>query len=194
MIDVADARDTLRAQFPCRFWLAENQYHTTSINWQSENNYQKPGCAITTRNIGKGAFMKGETLRGVDGRIFRPGTMELRRGQTIYDSHRHSGAIPGVTPDAYSSLKIGIEVAHGKGQQGQDREEEASSGGPLTPIRMSGFPPDFLDSRVRERNTKEESWIFMGCNGYAWTNMLDTQQADEMFNLFINIDECDDMI
>jgi hypothetical protein len=103
--------------------------------------------------------MKGEMLRGVDGRIFRQGTgLGLGRGQTIYQNHRHSGAIPGNTPDE----------------------------------RKSGCIPDFSDSRVYGGDTVtiEESWY----NGYPRSDALDTQQADEMFNLFINVDECEDIM
>jgi hypothetical protein len=143
--------------------------------------------------------MKGEMLRGVDGRIFRQGTgLELGRGQTIYHNHRHSGAIPGNTPDdVFSCLGIDIEAAQGgKRQQEQvEHEAEASSGGhwkTLAPIRKSGCIPDFSDSRVYGRDTVtiEGSWY----NGYPRSDALDTQQADEMFNLFINVDECEDIM
>ena len=181
--DMADARDALRAQFPRRLWQAKNHYLTTSsIGLQSEdsksgNNHPKRLRAITARKIGAGAFMKGEVLQCVDGRIFIQGTgMRSGRGPT-YGNHRRTSVMRGRTPDiVVSSLGIDIDQPQPQPQCGKRQVEH--DGRTLMPIQTSGFTAEM-----------EESRYFMGRDRYSWSNALDTQQADEMFNLFINIEE-----
>jgi len=103
-VDVADARDVFRAQFPCRLWLGN-----CLISPSEEHR------AVTNGNIGAGAFMKRETLRGVDGRI-------LRQGARRENYHRHSGATAEVI---VSSLMEAVQ---------RQREEET-----LTAIRTTNY-------------------------------------------------------
>ena len=110
----------------------------------------------------------------------------------MYDNHRRSSAILGSSPDVVSGLEVDIDLApqDGKRQQEQvDHEEEASSRVLWRTLTL-GSTPDIPDSRVYRRDIAimEEPCYFMGCNGYSWPNALDTQQGDEMFNLFINVD------
>jgi hypothetical protein len=178
IIDVADARDVLRAQLFCHFWPAESQYFTVnSVGVQpkaskSEDDHKKPLRTATNRNLGAGAFMKGEMLRGLDGRVFRQGTrVGPGRRRMIGGGRRHFGVISSNTSDvAFSSLVGETEEAD------MENQVEAST------LRKVLAP-----IRVESRSTpEEESWYF--------SNTLDAGQADEMFNLFINVDECEDTI
>lgn len=197
-IDVADARDALRAQFPYRFRLTETHYlmrDLASEDSKSKSDYWRPLHTITARNLGEGAFMKGETLRGTDGRILRQGTGV--GGQTIDVDHRHSRQIPGSGLDGIGATQR-VKQQQGKVERNQEiasytglrntpgiEEPTFSCAIPepstrlcpsaVTAVRMSGRGAEVSDS--------------LDCDRHAYPVYM--QEADEMFNLFINVDECD---
>jgi hypothetical protein len=166
-IDVADARDVLRAQLYRHFPPVESQYLPVNLvgmqskNSKSENDYRRPLRAATNKNLGAGAFMKGETLRGLDGRVFRQGTsVGSGRRRVICGRRHYFRAIPRNSSGVvFSTLggRIEADIANGV---------EASN--------------------LRKMLAPEDSWYFA-----EWP---DAGQADEMFRLFINVDECEDTI
>jgi hypothetical protein len=159
---------------------------------KSKSNYWKPLHTITARNLGEGAFMKGETLRSTDGRIFRQGAGE--EGQTIDDDRRRSRRIPGSGPATQSVKQLQRKVGW--------NQEVGSYGGlrntlgieePSFSRAMPGPSTRLCHSEVRGVWVSGLGAEVSDSLDYDHAHPVDMQQADEMFNLFINVDECDDI-
>lgn len=109
---------------------------------------------LKRRKLGAGAFMKNETLRGIDGRILRVGDAESfpSHGRTMYRT-----TCPYVRQSKHDS-----------------REE-----------RQPKKPPceDFSD--VENWHNDGSLWAAGG---------LDRQKEDEMFELFINSEACENVV
>lgn len=206
MFNLADARDMLRfrisKQYPfpmipdtVTFRLkAKPEYNLRKIRKQK------------LRNLGAGAFMKGEVLRCMDGRIlnWRHDTVDCFG---LHGWRIHKPTAKARNRPSHTSEAAGVILNKPSRQQERNRYGREDIWN-TDEFSRSNLPMMENDSRgptlclsLPDPNsivTVENSYYLGGGGSHSgsderlWANTIqDMQAADEMFNLFINSDECD---
>lgn len=170
------------------------------IGPQRHSIYLTPLRKHAQRSLGAGAFMKDETLRGVDGRILRHGKFDCvaSRRRTV-DA---TVSITNVRIAASRTIKESVSLRRRRGQQKPQGRcshgERLKAYQPKSPksrplsARPSHNPYHSTENMTSDDGSTHPAWNKQWYICY-WTKMMqDIQQADEMFRLFINTDECED--
>lgn len=139
-----------------------------------------PGRKYHGRSLGAGAFMKDETLRGMNGRVLRHGKFDCR-------------ARNGMLEEAFTSRIITAPSTPERRWGMQDEGPRTSSQAP--PRAAIEWPDSPCTSEIEpdgEIHTwTEQRWEVY--RSYLRRIRLDMRKADELFQMFIDGEQCEDM-
>ncbi|KAF5384953.1 hypothetical protein D9615_001448 [Tricholomella constricta] len=192
-MNISDAKDVLRRQMR----LAGIASQITSVlgpDTRPRSVHQSSRRKYAKRSLGAGAFMKGETLRAIDGRILRHGQIDCFtfRKRIVHETFS--------SPNAKSFVSDAIHESRYQRQRQHTRQGSFSP--PKTPPPVTDHTPFLSPSGSSDSNSVSSNdelhhteWEECSPEWYRahWARtMQDIQEADDMFRQFIDADQCDD--
>ncbi|KAG5650656.1 hypothetical protein H0H81_011478 [Sphagnurus paluster] len=159
-----------------------------------QSSHQLPRRKHLKRSLGAGAFMKDETLRSIDGRILRHGKFDCWATQKRALALDEGLCVPNSKPQS----AVRRRRQHEPSRQFQLPKTPPPLGGnhctPHTPsLSPSGSSDESSDDGSQNlewdmEESRQEWWRV-----HLMKVKLDIEQADEMFRLFIDTDQCDEV-
>jgi len=186
------------------------RYHTElaaikspCIDPQRHSIYLTPLRKHAQRSLGAGAFMKDETLRGVDGRILRHGKFDCfaSRRRTVdaigsVMNVRIAASCTSKEPKLLRQRRMHLQP-HGRCSESEPLQAQQFKSPQRTPLPAGNDRPSHNPYLSPSDFNNDDKSLYPAWNGQwyicYWTKMVqDIQEADEMFRLYINADQCEE--